>query len=131
MRDLCQPTCGRTFVGMGLRMVLAASAAACGLGAGEARPVAEIALKDDANLSAAIYTPEGQIVRTLHEAVATTAGTFALAWDGKDDAGATAPEGTYAWRAIVSRARGVDDGWIGDMADPPYGVGEHAAHVAA
>ncbi|HYE08290.1 MAG TPA: FlgD immunoglobulin-like domain containing protein [Planctomycetota bacterium] len=107
------------------------AALAAGAAASEARPVGELVLTQDANLSAAIYSAEGQIVRTLHEAAPTKAGTVALRWDGTDHAGAPAPDGTYAWRAIVSRARGVDDGWIGEMADPPYGVGEHAAHVAA
>ncbi len=87
----------------------------------------------DGNLSAAIYEPGGQIVRTLLSAAPQTKDAVVkLVWDGKDDAGKPAPAGKYLWKSLASRAKGVDDGWIGEMANPPYGeLSEHGANVEA
>jgi len=85
----------------------------------------------DGNLSAAIYEPGGQIVRTLLSAVPqTNRASVKLVWDGKDDAGKPVPAGKYQWKSLASRAKGVDDGWIGELANPPYGeLSEHGANV--
>jgi hypothetical protein len=87
----------------------------------------------DGNLSAAIYEPGGQIVRTLLSAAPHTKDAVVkLVWDGKDDAGKPVPAGTYRWKSLASRAKGVDDGWVGELANPPYGeLSEHGAHVEA
>jgi len=87
----------------------------------------------DGNLSAAIYEPGGQIVRTLLSAAPQPKGAVVtLVWDGMDDAGKPAPAGKYLWKSLASRAKGVDDGWVGELANPPYGeLSEHGAQVAA
>lgn len=87
----------------------------------------------DGNLSAAIYEPGGQIVRTLLEAAPQAKDTVVkLAWDGKDDTGKPAPAGKYLWKSLASQAKGVDDGWVGELANPPYGeLSEQGANVEA
>ena len=95
--------------------------------------IGTVTMPIDGNLSAAIYEPGGQIVRTLLEAAPQAKDTVVkLVWDGKDDVGTLMPTGKYQWKSIASQAKGVDDGWIGDMGNPPFGeLSENGSQVIA
>ena len=99
--------------------------------ASEAPPVATVVMPFDGVLSAAVYSSDGLIVRTLVDGKPTAAGPVVLRWDGIREVGGEVPAATYEIRAIAHQASGIDDGWIGEMADPPYGVGEHGHDINA
>ncbi|MCY3024026.1 MAG: right-handed parallel beta-helix repeat-containing protein [Planctomycetota bacterium] len=61
--------------------------------------------------SAALYRPDGTLVRTL---LADAAGVRQLWWNGLDDLGQPAGQGTYEVRSIAHDVRLVDEGSIGD-----------------
>jgi len=61
--------------------------------------------------SAAIYRPDGTLVRTL---LADASGVRQLWWDGLDDAGHPAGAGQYEVRSIAHDVRLVDEGALGD-----------------
>jgi hypothetical protein len=65
--------------------------------------------------SAAVYKPDGSLVRTL---LADAAGAHELWWDGRDDLGQPLPAGRYQVRAITHDARLLDDGAVGDNGNP-------------
>ena len=95
----------------------------------QARVIGKVTMPRDGNISAVILDEGGQIIRTLLELSPTVKGTVVeLNWDGLDDVGKKAPAGEYRWKTLSGLAKGVDDGWIGDMGNP-VGKGEHGAHV--
>jgi len=67
--------------------------------------------REEARQSAAIYRPDGTLVRTL---LADAAGVQQLWWNGLDDLGQPAGQGTYEVRSIAHDVRLVDEGAIGD-----------------
>ena len=64
-----------------------------------------------ARQSAAIYRPDGSLVRTL---LADASGVRQLWWDGLDDQGHPAGAGTFELRSIAHDIRLVDEGSVGD-----------------
>lgn len=82
-------------------------------------------------LSAAVYNANGQIVRTLFEGTPQPAGPVDLRWDGTDDFGIPMPAGQYHWRTVISQVQAVDDGQVGELANVPYGPGEHSQSVTS
>jgi len=69
--------------------------------------------------SAGVYIGN-KLIRTLWNNVSKPAGTYTVSWDGKDDAGNTAPPGgkiavlyhqmTYQWKASIGNSSRVDTG---------------------
>ena len=52
------------------------------------------------NVSAAIYSPAGELVRELLHAVPMTAGKQSVVWDGLDRDGNSLPAGDYTWKLL-------------------------------
>lgn len=69
-----------------------------------AKPAAVIRyeLKEESQVSLAIYDAQGRQVRTLLYGVPQAAGTHTLSWDGVDRAGAPVPAGEYRWRLLAT-----------------------------
>jgi len=85
-----------------------------------AKVIDNIKIPYGTNLSLAIYDGT-QIVKIIYELKPVEAGqTISIEWDGKDFTGADMPAGAYYWKAILSNARGYDDGFVGDNAPAPY-----------
>lgn len=61
-------------------------------------------LRDAARVSWTIQDGDGAVVRTIRTDAALGAGTQAFAWDGRNDAGAFVPRGTY--RSVVTATDG-------------------------
>jgi len=72
-----------------------------------ARAEARVAfrLREPDTISLAILDAEGNTVRRLVSSARRTAGPFATSWDGRDDAGAVVPEGSYRPRLDLRRDR--------------------------
>lgn len=85
----------------------------------------------DGLLSMAVYRPNGEFVRTLHEATPVSAGEIPVGWDGLDEYGNIMAGGDYTWKAIFSQAVAVDDGQVGEGAEIAYGIHEHSNAVSA
>jgi len=100
----------------------------------QAKVVGTVQIPFDTNLSLAVYREGidgGQYIRTIYELHPVKSGErVSVEWDGKDEAGSDMPAGRYWWKAIFTDANAYDDGWIGDMAEIPYGyLNEHGLDV--
>jgi hypothetical protein len=62
-------------------------------------------LREPDTISLAIVDAEGRVVRRLVESQARRAGRFETRWDGRDDAGALVPQGSYRPRLELRRDR--------------------------
>ena len=96
-----------------------------------AKTIGTLPIPFDTNISLAIYSAGGQIIKTIFECEPVKQGQrLNIEWDGKDDAGRDMPAGKYGWKAILTNAKAYDDGWIGDTAEIPYGyLNEHGTSV--
>jgi flagellar hook assembly protein FlgD len=65
-----------------------------------------VAVRMTATLSWRILDARGDVVRTGMDAARVTKGTTTWAWDGKDDAGAFVPDGTYTSMVTATTSRG-------------------------
>ncbi|MDC0711114.1 carbohydrate-binding protein [Stigmatella sp. ncwal1] len=96
------------------------------------RPVGTLDVPFDGYLSAAIYSAQGQLVRTLKSREPVARGTDRpLSWNGKDDFGRELPPGPYQWKAAVSRVSSRDDGSVGNTGNPSHGLTHAPYHAAA
>ena len=53
-------------------------------------------------VSAAVYSPEGRLLRELRRGELQEAGAHTLYWDGLNQAGASQPPGEYTWRVLCT-----------------------------
>jgi flagellar hook assembly protein FlgD len=63
-----------------------------------------IRLRSAATVTWSVRTPAGALVRTIKDDEALAAGTHTFSWDGRDDAGALVPRGSY--RAVATATDG-------------------------
>ncbi|MGC8666948.1 MAG: hypothetical protein ACP5VE_02365 [Chthonomonadales bacterium] len=73
--------------------------------------------------SAAIYRPDGSLVRVLWALKHPASGRHTAAWDGKDERGEIAPPGLYRWRVLVNQGAYVNVGAIGNSGVPHNAAG--------
>jgi hypothetical protein len=71
--------------------------------------------------SAGVYRPDGSLVRTLWRREPYNAGTYTVAWDGKDDAGNTATSGPFQVKMIYHNVQYVWEGAIGNTSQAQAG----------
>lgn len=71
-------------------------------------------LDNDYKTSAGVYNSSNTLVRTLWRKVSFSPGTYTKTWDGKDDYGAAAPDGTYTVKVLYHNMSYVWDGVIGN-----------------
>lgn len=73
---------------------------------------------EGARLSAAIYQPNGKLIRTLHALESVASGSRPVQWDGKDDFGQVVPAGTYNYRYAYSSIQPTALPSVGNNASP-------------
>jgi hypothetical protein len=86
----------------------------------------QYALSYDATTSAAVYTADNKLIRTLWRKVAHRAGTYTNTWDGLDDTSAPAPPGIYTFKLIAHNVQYVWDGLVGNTSTSLSGPSHHA-----
>lgn len=69
------------------------------------------AVEEAATVTLRLYSPDGDLIRTLIDAQETVAGDHTASWDGKDDDGITVPDEVYmpVFRAISASGKVVDN----------------------
>lgn len=83
-------------------------------------------LDEPCKTSAGVYTPNGNLVRTLWSKVPyAAAGTYSNVWDGRDDHGNTVPVGTYKIKVLQHNTKYVWEGAIGNTSDQISGPTVH------
>ena len=78
--------------------------------------IGAVTMPYDGYLSAAVYGPNGEFVRSLFARAPEEKGvSIPLMWDGMDATGHKAlTNGTYTWKALTSQVETVDQGSIAD-----------------
>lgn len=73
--------------------------------------------------SAAVYRPDGSLVRVLWTLKRLEPGRHTAQWDGRDERGEPVAPGVYRWRVVLNRAKYVNVGAIGNSGTPPNAAG--------
>src|SRR5690242_19552262 len=78
--------------------------------------IGSVVMPYDGYLSAAVYDPNGQLVRTLLARAPEENGvSVPIVWDGKNDQGQKVlASGNFTWKALTSQVNVVDQGTMGD-----------------
>ncbi|HEX8020250.1 FlgD immunoglobulin-like domain containing protein [Mucilaginibacter sp.] len=84
-------------------------------------------LDGNAKTSAGIYSKEGTLVRTLWSGVTYNAGTHQFTWDGIDDDGRLAANGSYEVKILSNNVKYKWEGVIGNTSDSLSGTSVHHA----
>ena len=67
--------------------------------------------------SAGVFSADGRLVRTLWSGVGLAAGTYTRLWDGTDDQGHLASDGSYQVRVLSSQTQYTWEGVVGNTSD--------------
>ena len=78
----------------------------------------------DGTLSAAVYDPQGHLVKSLLQGATENMGQkVSLTWDGTDQSGNPVSNNIeYQWRAAFSQAGGTYQGEVGNSGSPSFGI---------
>ncbi|UFH53116.1 FlgD immunoglobulin-like domain containing protein [Spirosoma sp. KNUC1025] len=82
-------------------------------------------LSVDAKTSAGVYTKDGVLIRTLWSGVSYKAGSYAMNWDGKDDDGHLATDGSYDIKVLSNNVTASWEGVVGNTSKQFTGVTVH------
>jgi FlgD Ig-like domain len=69
------------------------------------RALLHFSLRHTDTITLDVVTPGGKQVRRIADAVPAPAGANAYSWNGRTDAGGSAPDGTYQFRVHLAKAR--------------------------
>lgn len=78
-----------------------------------------------ASTSAGVYKSDSTLVRTLWGGISYEAGVHAAKWDGVDDDGRLAPDGSYQVRVLSNNVKYKWEGVLGNTSDSSTGPGVH------
>ena len=73
-------------------------------------------LANSGRTSAGVFTADGVLVRTLWSGTSLGAGSHTESWDGRNDDGLLAPDGSYEVRVLYNDVRYTWEGKIGNTA---------------
>ena len=78
-------------------------------------------LSDSARVSAGVFAKDGTLIRTLWSGVSYKPGSYTQIWDGKDDEGRLASDGSYDIRLMSNKVSYTWEGVIGNTATAQSG----------
>ena len=78
-------------------------------------------LSDSAHVSAGVFAKDGTLIRTLWSGVSYKSGSYTQTWDGRDDEGRLASDGSYDIRLLSNKVSYTWEGVIGNTSTAQSG----------